>query len=181
MEEFCDGGACGGEFLKFSAGDEQIEWGRRVECSSESFGGILFAWQAEVEEDTFLGVDLFADFAEVFEADGEVFPEGVFVVQECGFGGSAEFLGEKDLVGVDVVVSAAAEELQLEVNSAEGEEVGDAERLVMGFDCRAIWCDKNRCWDGGVDGIEPFGALGAVIEDDVILFAEDVAPFVWEP
>jgi hypothetical protein len=117
----------------------------------------------------------------VFEAGCEVFAEGDFVVQECGFGGGAEFLSEEDLIGVDVVMSAAAEKLQLEVYGTEGEEVGDAEGLVAGFDCRAIRSDENRCGQGGVYGIEPFGALGAIIENDVILFAEDGSPFVWEP
>lgn len=179
--EISDGGACCGEGLEFAAADEQVERSGGVECGGYGFRRFVFSGEAKIEEDAFLGIDLVADFAEVFEAVGEVCFESGVIVEECSFGGGADFASEEDLVGVNVVVSAAAEELELEGNGAEGEEVGNAEWLVVRGDWRFIGPEEYGGRDGGFDGGEPFGALGAAIEDDMFLFAEDIAPFVWEP
>ena len=72
-----------------------------------------------------------ADFAEVFEAVGEVRVECGLVVEESGFCGGADFAGEEDLVGVNVVMTAAAEELELEGDGTESEEVRNTEGLAV--------------------------------------------------
>jgi hypothetical protein len=124
---------------------------------------------------------LFSNFPEVFEGGGEVLPSGGFIVEECGGGCGAEFVGKENLVGIDEVVASAAEQLELEGDGTEGEKVGDADGFV-GERCGGVWgIEKYRgggcCSDGG----EPLAAIGTGIEDDMFLVAEHVSPFVGHP
>jgi hypothetical protein len=130
-DDIGDSGSGGGEGFKFAAADEEVEGCGGVEGGGDGFGGIFFSGEAEIEDDAFLGIDLVADFAEVFEAVGEVCIESGLVVEESGFSGGADFAGEEDLVGVNVVMTAAAEELELEGDGTESEEVGNAEGLAV--------------------------------------------------
>lgn len=166
---------------EFAAADEEIEWGGGVKSGGDEFGGILFAGEAEVEEQALLGIDLFANFPEVFEGCGEVLPCGGFVVEERGGGCGAEFLGEENLVGIDVVVSSAAEQLELECDGSEGEKIGDADGFG-GERCGGLGgIEQNRGWGCCVDCGEPLAAFGTGIEDDMFLVAEHVSPFVGHP
>lgn len=175
-----------GQLAEFVAADEEIDGCGRVERRDDELGGILFAGEAKVEKDAFLRVDLFSNFAEMFEGGSEVLLCGGFIVKQCGSGCGSEFTSQQDLVRVDEVMATAAEELQLEGHSAEGEEICDTEGLfrerVREIGVSGSWIiEKDGSGRDRIDCCEPLAAVGAGIDDDVFLIAEDVSPLVGHP
>lgn len=170
-----------GQLAEFVAADEEIDGCGRVESGDDELGGILFAGETKVEKDAFLRVDLFSNFAEMFEGGSEVLLCGGFIVKQCGSGCGSEFTSQQDLVRVDEVMATAAEELQLEGHSAEGEEICDTEGLIRERVRGTGIIEKDGSGRDRIDCCEPLAAVGAGIDDDMFLIAEDVSPLVGHP